>query len=159
HRGEAVGEGVGRLAVLADCGGAVALGDHDLAGGGGGDVQRDPRRRQVVVVPVAGVHVVVDGAGDALQGAADDGQRHGAADVEGVPAGAPDQVHGHAGRRAQDEEVVIALQPVDGDRLDVDVGDVQTGAEDALGGDDEVVVVLGAQHDHPVEAGAAVDVH
>ena len=56
------------------------------------------------------------------------------------------------------EEPVVARAAVDDERLDVDEVDVEAGAEDAVRGDDEVVVELGADHDDGVEAVAAVDV-
>ena len=60
-------------------------------------------------------------------------------------------------RRARDEEAVVALQRVDDELLDADVGDVQAGAEDALVGDHEVVAELGADDRQRVEAVAALD--
>ncbi len=82
---------------------------------------------------------------------------HVARDVEDVVAEAADDARRHAERRALDHEVVVAFQAVDFDHFDVGVGDVEAGAEDALVGDDEVVGELGAEHQHLVEAGAAVD--
>ena len=83
--------------------------------------------------------------------------RHVAGDVDRVGAEAADHAVGDAELRRLDEELVVALQAVDLDDLDVVVADVQAGAEDALGGDHDVVGELGAQHDQLVEAGAAVD--
>ena len=81
------------------------------------------------------------------------------ADVERVAPRAAVQDGHHAGRRGQDEEVVVATETVDLDLLDVGVGDEQTGALHPVLADHEVVVGLGADHDHRVEARAAVDAH
>ena len=82
---------------------------------------------------------------------------HVARDVEDVVAEAADDAGRDAERRALDREVVVALEAVDLEHLDVAVGDVDAGAEHALVGDDEAVGELGAEHQHLVEARAAVD--
>ena len=56
-----------------------------------------------------------------------------------------------------DEELVVALEPVDLDDLDRGVAHVDARAEDAAAVIDDVVGELGAEHDHLVEAGTAVD--
>ena len=61
------------------------------------------------------------------------------------------------GRGGEDDEVVVALDAVDRDPLDVDDRDEQARAGDAVGGDREGIVELGADHEHGVEAVAAVD--
>src|SRR5262249_11805659 len=76
--------------------------------------------------------------------------------VHHVVAQAADDPRGHAGLRAQHVDDVVAFQGVDLQHLDVRVSDGQAGAEDPLGGDDDVVGDLGAQDDELVEAGAAV---
>ena len=64
----------------------------------------------------------------------------------------PIEARRHAERRAEDEELVVALQAIDLDHLDVVVADVDAGAEDAVLGDDDVVGELGAEDDDLVEA-------
>ena len=80
-----------------------------------------------------------------------------AGDVDRVGAEAADDAVGDAEGGRQDEELVVAFEPVDLDDLDLGVAHVEAGAEDALVGDHEVVGELGAQHDQLVDAGAAVD--
>ena len=82
---------------------------------------------------------------------------HVAGHIEGVVAQPTDDAGGDAERGALDAEVVVALQAVHLQHLDGGVGDVQAGAEHALVGDDDVVAKLGAEHQHLVEAIAAVD--
>ena len=100
---------------------------------------------------------MVDAAADALELAGDDVLDDVAGDVDRVGAQAADDAVGDAEGRGLDEELVVALEAVDLDDLDRGVADVEPGAEDALGGDHEVVGELGAEHDELVEAGAAVD--
>src|SRR5262249_35021004 len=100
---------------------------------------------------------VVDGPADALELAGDDVLGDVTGHVDDVATLAADDPGGDAERRADHEELVVALQAVDLDHLDVVVADVDPAAEDALLGDDEVVGELGAEYDHLVEAAAAVD--
>ena len=100
---------------------------------------------------------MVDVAVQALELLDDDVLGDVAGDVDGVAAEAADDAVGDAEGRRLDEERVVALEAVDLDDLDVRVADVDARAEDAGGGDDDVVGELGAEHDDLVEAGAAVE--
>ena len=78
---------------------------------------------------------------------------------EAVAAQAAVDLGHHLQASGLDEEAVVALGAVGHHLLDVDVGDVQAGAEDACVGDHEVVGELGADDAHGVEAVATVDAH
>ena len=161
HRrgGQLQGVAVDGGALLVDLGAARALGHEHLAGGRAGHGGADARGQQAVVGRVGGGHGVVNHTAAAFEVQADDGFGHVAGHVEGVGALAADDGGDHAGTGAADEEVVVAFEAVDVDGLHIVVTHVQAGAVDGLVGDDEVVAVLGADHDHLVEAGAAVQVH
>src|SRR5262249_57950796 len=125
--------------------GRIDLGDDDHALVRGGHVHVDARGKDLVVLRVGrGADLVVDGPTHPLQLAGDDVVADVASHVDRVASAAADDARGHAERRADDVEVVVALQAVHLDRLDVGEADVDAGAEDALFGDDEVVVELGA---------------
>ena len=100
---------------------------------------------------------MVDRAADAFELAGDDVLDDVAGDVDRVRAEPADDAVGDAELGGQDEELVVALEPVHLDDLDVVVADVEAGAEDALDADHDVVRELGAEDDELVEAGAAVD--
>ena len=161
RRGELHRIGVGGLALLVHHRAAVAFLDDHLAALRARHVQVDSGRKQPVVhrVGSGGAHLVVDDAAPAFEVLADDrAVGHVAGDVKGIVAQAADNGGDDVAVGAQDGEVVVALQAVDFDRLDVLVADVQPGAEHALVGDHEVVGELGADDDHLVEAGAAVEI-
>ena len=129
-----------------------------VAAGQAGDVEVDARGDQAVVADVSDRRdLVVDDRALAFQLLCGDEVGHVAGDVEQVVAQAAHDARGHAERRALDREMVVALEPVDFEHLDVGVAHVDTAAVHALVGDDEVVAELGAQHQHLVEAGTAVD--
>ena len=100
---------------------------------------------------------MVDGAVEALEVLDDDVGGDVAGDVDRVAAEAADDAVGDAVGRRLDVERVVALEAVDLDHLHVAVADVDARAEDAGGGDDDLVGELGAEHDDLVEAGAAVE--
>ena len=62
---------------------------------------------------------MVDRAADALELAGDDVLDHVAGDIDRVGAEPADDTVGHAERGREDEELVVALEPVDLDHLDV----------------------------------------
>ena len=90
---------------------------------------------------------------------ADDGESHVSRHANRIVAEMADHRRHHARTRAEDEEVVVALHPVDLERLRIHIGGVDAGAEDAGVGDDEVVAELGSQDRDVVEPVAAVDRH
>ena len=109
---------------------------------------------------VALLDAVEDDPAVALEVVADDRNRRvarRAADEEAVAAQAAVDFGDDLDAGREHEEAVVALGAVGHELLDVDVGDVQAGAEDARVGDDEVVGELGADDAHRVEAVAAVD--
>ena len=139
---------------------AVGLADDHDALLVGRDIDLHARGQQLVISAVGcRSHQVVDHAAAALQLAAGDRLGDVATDAEAVAAQAANQARGHAERRAQHEEVVVAFEAVDLDHLDVGKPHRQAGTKDAVLGDDDVVSEFGAQHDHLVEAAAAVDRH
>ena len=85
--------------------------------------------------------------------------RRRALDADEVGAEAAVDLGREVRARAEHEEAVVAFAAVDDELLDVHEVDVETCAEDTVRRDHEVVVELGADHDHGVEAVAAVDVH
>ena len=150
-------ERVDLLSVLADGGAAARLGDHDEAFVDARDVEVDARHDEPVVADVAGGHQVVDRAARALDVAHRDVGRDVAGDVDRVAAEPADDAVGDAEQRRLHEELVIALEAVDLDGLDRRVADVDAGAVDRGGRDDDVVGELRAEHDDLVVARAAVD--
>ena len=104
------------------------------------------------------VDEVLDQAAVAQQVVGLDGGRV-AGDVDRVGAEAAEQADRTPARGAEHEEAVVARHAVDLDGLDLDVGDEAAGAVEAVGGDDELVVALGAEQHDAVEAVAAVDRH
>jgi len=144
-------------AALADGGAAARLGDQHRALRAGGDVKVDARRQRSGIDRVQRADVVVDHCAAALELEGLDLVCDVATDVDRIAAEAANDAHRHAEWRAQDVEVVVALEAVDFQNLDVVEADIHAPAENAVLGDDEVVGELGAQHHHLVEAGAAVD--
>ena len=101
---------------------------------------------------------MVDHGTDPVQAAAQHVRGHVAGDDEAVAAQAADHRGDDVVTRAQDEELVIAFQAVDlRGLLDTVELDVQPRPEDAVGRDDERIVLLGADGHHGVEAGAPID--
>jgi len=141
---------------------AVRLGHHDTRRGVVGHVGRDAGH--VYTAVERAVQVALDRVGQdpavAQQVVADHavGRRR-ALHAEQVRAQASDHGGRPVGAGAEDEEAVVAGAAVGLHRLDVDEVDVQARPEDAGGREHEVVVELGSDDDHGVEAVAAVDVH
>ena len=146
----------------------AAFGDDDVpagrtaatAPGQAGGIEVDAADGQAVVAGVdARNRFVIDVGALAFEFLGRDDIGHVGANVEDVVAQATDDLGRHAERRALDREVVVALHAVDFEHLDVGEGDVDAATEYALVGDDEVVAELGAEDQHLVEAGAAIDGH
>src|SRR5207245_1994722 len=73
-------------------------------------------------------------------------------DTEQVGSQAAGDSGGPVGVRTEDEEAIVARAPVDLHRFDVHEVDVQPRPENTVRRDNEVVVELGADDDHRVEA-------
>ena len=158
-----VAKQVGRVVVawratLSDRGEPVVLLDQDDPDRVGGYVGLDPVGGQSVVIDVTRRgDDVVDGTADAFKFERDDVLGDVAADVDRVGAEAADHAVGDAECRRQHEELVVTFETVDLDDLDLFVTHVETGTEDALVGDHEVVGELGTEHGKLVDPGATVD--
>ena len=151
--------GVARAAVLQQLGDAAGLGDDHLALVGIGNGDGHAVNQQAVVGAARRGHgAVIDHRAATVQVLADHGLRDVARDIEGVAAQATDHGGHRLAVRAEHVEGVVTFQAVDLDRFfDAVEPDVQPGAEDAVLGDDEDIVALGADGHHGVEAEAAVD--
>ena len=130
--------------------------DRDRRAAFGGQI--DARREQAVVARIGARHGVGDGAAVAIGVVGDDGHHHIARNIERIAAKATDQRGDEIVGRGQHIEGVVAFEAVDIECFGIADPDRQPGAVDAVPGDDEGVGKLCAQHHHPVEAGAAVDV-
>ena len=130
-----------------------------------GDDRRDVLNEDVLVARVVRGDRVQDQAGIAFQAVRDDRDRTAhrhlvelrAADVEHIGTEPADNLDHHILAGALDEEGVVALERIDGDFFDADIGDEQPGAEHAGVGHHEIIAELGADHRDGVEAVAAVD--
>ena len=151
--------GIDRPVVLDHAGAAGGLLDNDLARGLARHVQRDAVDLELVVGGTGSAgRAMIDDRAHAVEARADDISGDIAADDEAVAAEAADHRGNHVVARAEDEELVVALQAVDlrGFLHPVQM-DVQAGAEDAVRRDDERVAFLGADRHYRVEAETAVD--